>query len=999
MKKSILPILVTVFFFTALICLGALSPMHLRCEYHVDPLGIDVLQPRLGWKLESDMRNQKQSAYRIIVASSPEILEKNQGDLWDTGKVRSDESIQIDYRGKSLPSRQGCYWKVMTWDREDQPSSWSTPALWSMGLLEPKDWTAQWIGYDQVPDKLIVENSKVVILKALYGLYGNRKRQIDVSDVLRGEPSSSLKGFLVDNDLAGKDPAVGAPKTLELEYTMDGVLRKRIVKEGSSFNFHNTNRKNLLKRSYLPSPYLRKEFRVKSPVKRAILFASAEGVYEMHLNGRRIGDEFYQPGWTDYRKRIYYRAYDVTDLLQDGKNAIGGILGDGWFRGNISVLGQNQYGKTLRLLSQLHIDYEDGSSDAVVSDASWRASFGPILKSDMQAGETYDARLEMPGWSLPDYDDSTWASVSTGTGLEPLLQAYPGDPVRRTEEREVVEVTEPFKGIHVFDMGQNFSGWVRLKVNGVAGDQVIMRFGEMLNPDGTVFTDNLRSARATNTYIMKGEGEETWEPHFTFHGYRYVEVTGFKETPAPDMLTGIVVHTDAPMTSSFECSDPMLNQLHRNILWGQRSNYLEVPTDCPQRDERLGWTGDTQIYIRTGTYHQDVAAFFTKWTVDLMDTANAQGVFGRQAPVFHGYGSSGWSDAGIICPWTTYRVYGDTKMIEEHYGAMARYLKACGQNGLDGLGNGHGDWLAVGSKTPKELISVAYYGYVTKLMAEMAEVIGKDLDAEKYRALFDRISKHFQERFVKEDGKIQGHTQTGYCMALHFDLLTDKQRTQAADHLVERIQAKDYHLSVGFLGVPILLPTLTEIGRSDLAYRLLQNKTYPSWGYSVEQGATTIWERWNSYTHEGGISESSMNSFNHYAYGACSEWMFYSMLGIDLQSPGYKAIQMKPEVGHGITWAKGHYDSIQGRISSDWKIAGETFHWKISVPANTMAEVYFPAGSNSEITEGGRVVPHSKFTLKDGRMVLNVRSGSYDFTVRKARIETTQNTKSASKHF
>jgi len=521
----------------------------------------------------------------------------------------------------------------------------------------------------------------------------------------------------------------------------------------------------------------------------------------------------------------------------------------------------------------------------------------------------------------------------------------------------------------------------------------------MLNPDGTVFTDNLRSARATNTYIMKGEGEETWEPHFTFHGYRYVEVTGFKETPAPDMLTGIVVHTDAPMTSSFECSDPMLNQLHRNILWGQRSNYLEVPTDCPQRDERLGWTGDTQIYIRTGTYHQDVAAFFTKWTVDLMDTANAQGVFGRQAPVFHGYGSSGWSDAGIICPWTTYRVYGDTKMIEEHYGAMARYLKACGQNGLDGLGNGHGDWLAVGSKTPKELISVAYYGYVTKLMAEMAEVIGKDLDAEKYRALFDRISKHFQERFVKEDGKIQGHTQTGYCMALHFDLLTDKQRTQAADHLVERIQAKDYHLSVGFLGVPILLPTLTEIGRSDLAYRLLQNKTYPSWGYSVEQGATTIWERWNSYTHEGGISESSMNSFNHYAYGACSEWMFYSMLGIDLQSPGYKAIQMKPEVGHGITWAKGHYDSIQGRISSDWKIAGETFHWKISVPANTMAEVYFPAGSNSEITEGGRVVPHSKFTLKDGRMVLNVRSGSYDFTVRKARIETTQNTKSASKHF
>ena len=957
-----------------------------RCEYHTNPLGIDVLQPRLSWKLESDRRAQKQNAYRILVASTPEILKRDQGDLWDSGKVCSDRSNQVVYQGKPLSSRQRCYWKVMSWDQDDKPSAWSTPAMWSMGLLSRSDWQAEWIGYDKVPANPVVEHSEIVILKALYGLAKNRAKQVDISDVLRGVPSSSLEGFVIDNDLVGKDPAPGMRKTLELEYTMDGVLRKRIVSEGSKFNFHNTNRQDLLKRRYLPSPQLRKEFLVKSPVKRAILYASAQGVFEMHLNGQRISDEFFQPGWTDYRKRICYRAYDVTDLLQEGNNAIGGILGDGWFRGNISILGQNKYGRTLRLLAQLHIDYEDGSSDAVVSDSSWKGSFGPILKSDMHAGETYDARLEIPGWSLPDYNDGHWAPVNTGTPLKPLRQAYSSDPVRRTEELQTVKVTEPQPGIHVFDMGQNFSGWVRLKVSGRAGDKVMMRFAEMLNPDGTVFTDNLRSARATDTYVLKGEGEETWEPHFTFHGFRYVEVTGLKGTPAADMLTGIVVHTDAPMTSSFECSDPMLNQLHRNVLWGQRSNYLEVPTDCPQRDERLGWTGDTQVYIRTGTYHQDVAAFFTKWIVDVMDTANPQGIFGKQAPVFHGHGSPGWSDAGIICPWTIYKVYGDTRVIEQHYDEMAKYLEACGINGLDGLGDGFGDWLAVGSDTPKEVISVAYYAYVTKLMAEMANAVGRDEDAKKYRVLFARIAKHFQKRFVEQDGKIQGHTQTGYCMALHFDLLTNPQRKQAADHLVDRIEAKNFHLSVGFLGVPILLPTLTEIGRSDLAYRLLQNRTYPSWGYSVEQGATTIWERWDSWTREDGFNAGAMNSFNHYAYGACSEWMFSSMLGIDLKSPGYKAIRMKPEVGRGVDWARGYYDSIQGRIASDWKIDGGEFHWKITVPANTTASLILPTDQLTNMTESGRLIKDVdglRFErTEDGRVVISAGSGTYDFTVR-----------------
>ncbi|VGO12678.1 hypothetical protein PDESU_01231 [Pontiella desulfatans] len=989
-RYAIIPVALAAFIVCATNGFSAASirPVEPRCEYHVEPQGLDVLQPRLSWRLESGQRAQMQSAYRILVAGSPETLANDAGDLWDSGKVNSGESIQIAYKGKPLTSRQSCCWKVMVWDREGNPSIWSEPAMWSMGLLKPKDWKAQWIGYDEIPEDPIQEGPKVVVVKALYGLGGKPSKQVDVTEKLQKRVAEGTLKLSVGNELAEKDPAPGKLKKLELEYTFDGVTRKRIFSEGETFEFFSTNRPNLMNRSYLPSPYLRKVFAVKAPVKRAVVYVSAQGFVELHLNGQRVGDEFFTPpGWTDYRKRIYYKAYDVTDLLQQGDNAIGGILGDGWFRGNISIKGQNQYGSKIRLLSQLHIDYADGRSETVVSDPSWKASFGPILLSDMQAGETYDARREMPGWDKSGFDDSQWRAVNTGSALKanPVIEAYPGVPVRRTQELPVVKITEPMKGLHVFDLGQNFAGWVRLKVSGKAGDKIVMRFGEMLSPDGSVFTENLRSARATDTYILKGDGVEVWEPHFTFHGFRYVEVTGLREDPPADTLTGVVVHSDAPLTSSFECSDPMLNQLHSNILWGQRSNYLEVPTDCPQRDERLGWTGDTQVYIRSGTYHQDVASFFTKWIVDLEDTQN-RGMFGQQAPAFHGHASSGWSDAGIICPWTIYRVYGDARIVEKHYDAMARYIEACEKHGLSGIPKGFGDWLAVGSSTPKDVISTAYFAYSTSLMAEMAEAIGKKADATTYRELFERIREHFQKTFVDADGRVKGNTQTAYCMALHYDLLTEKQRRQAAAHLVERIKAKDYHLSVGFLGVPILLPTLTEIGRSDLAYRLLQNKTYPSWGYSVEQGATTIWERWDSWTREKGFNAGAMNSFNHYAYGACSEWMFYSMLGIDLDAAGYKTIRMKPEIGSGITWAKGHYDSIRGRISSDWKIEDDTFHWKVEIPANSTATMYIAAEQAADVTEGGRPVEDGAgiqvLGQKEGCVVIQVGSGSYAFTAK-----------------
>ena len=959
---------------------------NLRCEYHNNPLGIDITSPRLSWITQSEKRGWKQSAYQILVASSQENLDQDRGDLWDSGKTQAGQSIQIPYAGKPLLSHGQCFWKVKVWDQNGAASPWSQTATWSMGLLNEADWQAQWIGHDKAvkitPNRdaeLAGKGHKITITKALYGLKGDPKKQIDIKEKLQAHVDAGNLSLKVTNEFAGKDPAYEEKKVLEAQWLVEDWKSGSVTQENSVCDLTIGRPKQ-----YLPAPYLRKEFTVATGVKRAIVYATAQGVYELSLNGQRVSNDVFMPGWTDYKQRIYYTAYDVTDLLKEGPNAIGAILGDGWFRGNISCIGQNKYGNKLRLKAQLHIDYQNGQSEILATDPSWKASYGPILESDMQAGEVYDARLEMPGWSQAGFDQSSWSPIVTGASLKPLLQAYPGVPVRAVKELPAVKVSEPTPGTYVFDLGQNFSGWARLKVNGQAGDEVTMIFAEMLKDDGSAYTINLRSARAVDTYVLKGGGEEVWEPRFTFHGFRYVQVTGLKEKPTADTITGIVLYSDSPESSSFECSNPMVNKIQENIVWGQRSNYLEVPTDCPQRDERLGWTGDTQVFIRTGCYNQDVSEFFTKWMVDLMDTQNRQGLFGNQAPVFHGHGAAAWACAGIICPWTIYKVYGDTRMIETHYDAMVRYMDACGKDGLGGRKvHTWGDWLAPGGRPPTEFISAAYHAYTTSLMAEMAVALGKIDDATKYNKQFQDIRAHFQKTFVKADGKIGRELQTAYCMALSFDLLTAAQRKQAEAHLIERIKADNYHLTSGFLGIPILLPTLTDMGRSDIAYRMIQNTTYPSWGYSIEQGATTIWERWNSYSKDRGFGDVKMNSFNHYSLGACGEWMFRSMLGIETDGAGFKKITMKPELGEGITWAKGHYDSIQGRIGSDWKIENKTFHWNITVPANTTATVYVPTKDAAAVTESGKPANKAdglKFLrMEKDRAVYQVSAGSYGF--------------------
>jgi alpha-L-rhamnosidase len=897
-----------------------LRPVGLKCEYRVDPLGIDEGAPRLSWALESEGRGQVQSAYRILAASSEEKLEAEESLLWDSGRVESDRSVGIEYEGEALRSSSRCVWKVRVWDGAEDPSPYSGPAVFEAGFLERSDWKGVWISLGKKPDEDF-------------------------------EPPTGEDYDDLANGLA-------------------------------------------------PSPYLRKEFPLDKPVRRARLYATARGVYELHLNGSRVGDDVLAPGWTDYDRRVQYQTYDVTPLLAEGQNALGAVLGDGWYAGFVGFDPKHRgalYGARPQLLAQLDVEYEDGSKERIATEGSWRCSEGPILHSDLLMGESYDAREEMPGWSDPGFDDSAWYGVKAEEIGDTNLVAQPDGGIRVTEELGAKSVTEPEDGVYVFDMGKNMVGWVRLRVEGEAGTEITLRHAEALNPDGTLYTTNLRAARASDRYVLKGDGEEVYEPRFTFHGFRYVEVTGYPGEPQPEAVTGRVVHSATPPTGSFECSNQMVNELQQNILWGQRGNFLSVPTDCPQRDERLGWMGDAQVFVRTASFNMDVAAFFEKWMADVEDAQSPEGAFPDVAPLLTGSGlmdlsrgAPAWGDAGIIVPWSIYRTYGDTRIVERHYDAMARWMEYLHEANPDlirknRMGNNYGDWLSPrGDHTPKHLLATAYWAYDAKLMAEMAEAIGRTGDAKEYRSLSQRIAAAFNEVFVSPDGRIEGDTQTCYLLALHMGLLPEDHRPAAAEYLVRTIEREDWHLSTGFVGVGYLCPVLTETGHTDVAYRLLLNDTYPSWGYTIKNGATTIWERWDGWTEENGFQSPNMNSFNHYSLGSVGEWLYRYVAGIDLGSPGYGHIVIRPRPGGGLTYARGEYDAVRGRISSSWKIEDGRFSLEVLIPPNTTATVHVP--STEGVSEGGRPVGEvgdvEHLRAEDGETILSVGSGRYEFSGR-----------------
>ncbi len=1037
----------------------------LRCESRTDPLGIGEIKPRLSWIIQSDRRGEMQSAFRVFVASSRDHLANGQADLWDSGKVDGSNNSSVVYAGKSLESGQRCHWKVMVWDKDGKPSGWSPPAVWSMGLLHPQEWQAEWIGYDaerkveypeadlhaskwichpddsseQVPqghrlylarftlpadvvldraeilaiadDKLwMAINGKMIV----HGEPGWKKvKPVAVADVLKAG-SNELR-FNVRNESEGPSGLLVRLDILtntgeEIEIVSDDSWLCS-TSPGHEWPTESVNESDLkpcsvvgsygiepwgtakLQDLFLPPvPLMRQEFELSKAIDSATLYVTALGNCDAYLNGERVSDEYFTPGWTDYSKRVYYRTYNVTELVQSGANALGGALSDGWFSGYIGW-GRNRdhYGKSPRLKMQLHLLYQDGTSEIIGTGPKWKATAGPTREADFLMGELYDARLAQDGWDLPGFDDANWQAVDVGTQFPTEVESSPGPPVTVIEEFKPVEITEPAPGTYVFDLGQNFAGVVRLKVQGKSGQKIRLRFAERLNPDGTVYTTNLRGARTVDTYICRGSGVETWQPRFTFHGFQYVELTGLSSPPNDDTVTGIALSSDTPLAGSFECSDPSLNRLHKNILWTQYANFIDIPTDCPQRDERLGWTGDAQVYVATACLNTDVQAFFDKWLIDLKDAQRADGQFPMVAPlkVAGDDGGPAWADAGVICPWTVYEVYDDRRILERHYPSMRNFIEFCRGRSKGGLlppdeFHCFGDWLNIDADTPKEVIYTAYFAHSVQLVAKSAEVLGFEDDAIQYQKLFEEIKSAFNDTYVTDDGRIEGATQCCYVLALSNNLLDGERKMGAAKHLVADIAKRGYHLSTGFVGTKDLMLTLASIGRNDVAYRLIHNETFPSWGFSIKQGATSIWERWDGWTPERGFQDPGMNSFAHYSFGAVYQWMAENIGGIRRLQPGYKHFEISPQPGGKLTWANVDYESIHGRISSHWKKDADAFQLDVAIPSNTTATIRLPCRDEKKLLldDGpiGTAPDVRDLRLDGGTAIFQIGSGKYSFS-------------------
>lgn len=712
------------------------------------------------------------------------------------------------------------------------------------------------------------------------------------------------------------------------------------------------------------APLMRREFTLPAKPVRAWLHITALGLYQARLNGQAVGDDVLAPGWTDYGKRVAYQSHEVTSLLRPGANVLGVILGDGWYCGFLSQGPRQTHGDRPELLLQLEVELADGQTVHVTSDAEWTWQASAILENDLLMGEAYDARKERPGWDQPGSPDGAWwpVEVRGPRAIEVVRSAAP--PMRRQET--VPGVLRRERGRQrLYDLGQNLTGWVRLRVKAARGTHLKIRHAEILDAQGDLYLANLRMARAMDQYTCRGGEEETWEPLFTFHGFRYVEITGLPPEAACD-VDGIVAHTDMRETAQFSCSNPLLNQLWSNIRWGMKGNFLDVPTDCPQRDERMGWTGDAQVFCRTAALLMDVRGFFDKWLQDVRDAQLPGGGIPNVVPNvghFKTARDSGpaWADAVIICPWTLYLSYGRLDVLRDHYACMKRYMDFLERErtrehirshpDVDDWG-GFGDWLSLdeGSHTPKDLIGTALYANNADIMARTAGLLDKPEEAARWRALREKIVAAFQRRFITADGLIQGGSQTAYVLALHFGLVPEDRLARAMGELVRLIEQSGRHLATGFVGTPYILDVLEAGGRLDLAYALLEQETYPSWLFPVKSGATTIWERWDGWTPEGGFQDPGMNSFNHYAYGAVGAWMMRRVAGIDLEeaAPGYEVIRFQPRPGGSLTSARASLDTPAGEAVSEWKREEGRLVLRLTVPEGARGRLLPPDGCGPE---------------------------------------------------
>jgi alpha-L-rhamnosidase len=1050
---------------------GQLATERLRCEFLAQPLGVDVAAPELSWIVTSDARGQKQTAYRVLVASTREKLEQDQGDLWDSGKVDSADTFGIEYQGTPLASHQQCHWKVMAWDAAGKPGGWSEPSHWSVGLLQPDDWQGEWIGYDglrhlkDTPPPVPLHGARWICYprdsgdiadenkRVFQGLWNlptaiasphrarlavsaddscvvaiNGHRVAECSDhqqpvtaevgpylhpglnevrvvVHNSRPSPTgmcLKLVLTDSYgenyvLTTDDRWFSLPNTEENWITrpFDGAPQAHVI---GPFGMQPWGQPAVGRDVTLPPSYLRGGFSVDRPVRQATVYLASLGWADLFLNGEKVNDDYFSSGWTDYRKRVYYRAYDVTEQLVDGANAWGAVLTDGWYAGHVGWRTQRDlWGKKPRVRAMMRIEYEDGTTQTVATDRTWFVTHGPKKVADPLIGEEYDATLEVPGWANAGSHLEVVDAVDTGTEVNPAIEWHPGPPVVEVAEFPAKAVTQPVSGVYIYDIGQNIAGVARIKIQGKRGQRIQLRFGERLDDEGKLYTTNLRLARAIDYYTCKGDGVEVWQPSQTFHGFQYVELSGIEGQPPLEAVTGIALSSDTPLASEFDSSDANLNRLYQNILWTQRANFIDVPTDCPQRDERLGWTGDAQVYVHTACRVADVQAFFRKWLVDLTDAQRPDGQFPRVAPLMPGEhdGGPAWADAGTICPWEIYQAYGDVEQIARQYPSMVRFVDFCRKRSQDEVlppENYHafGDWLSINAQTPNDVIYMAYYARSVQLARDTATVLGKSEDARKYDELLRRIKAAFVENFVEPDGRIKGNTQCVYVLAIAYVLVEGEQRTQAANHLVADIEARGWKLSTGFIGTKDLMLALSEIGRQDVALRLLHQPEYPGWMFSISHGATSIWERWDGWTPDRGFQDPGMNSFAHYSFGAVYGWMVENLGGIKNTQPGFGKVVIEPTFDPALTQCRVVYDSLRGPIRTEWNVKGDEREYQVHIPANVGGTLKLRGRHIADVTVDGKPLADSSLvaqeqTSGEGSPVTEVQlpSGEYRFSMPK----------------
>jgi len=922
-----------------------LKAINLLCEYSSNPIGLDEKKPRFSWEVEVNDQGKFQSAYQILVASSREEIQNNHGDVWDSGKVKSEQSVNNVFEGKLLESGEKYFWKVKIWDEKGKEGLTSDISTFEMGLLNPKDWEGYWIEQD-------------------------------------------------DEEIKG--------------------------------------------------PLFRKDFIIEKDIKRARAYVTGLGYYELRLNGEKVGEEVLDPGWTGYDKRILYTTHDITEGLKKGKNAVGIMLGNGRYSpdeeyvkktASVNPLHSLQvFGEKPVALLQINIEFCDGSKVSIYTDNNWKVVSGPITFNDIFKGEVYNARLEKEGWDLPEFDDSEW-EPAIKTDPQPvgkLVSQATFPPIKICKTLYPEKITSPKPGVYIYDFGQNFTGWVRFKGKAAEGTEVKIRYAELLADDGMLNTLPNRFADATDVYIFKGEGEEVYEPRFTYHGFRYVEVTGYPGTPSLENIKGRVVHTAVAKTGNFYCDNDLINKIHNNILWGQESNLMSIPTDCPQRDERMGWMGDAQLVAEEAVYNFNMVGFYTKWLADVRDAQLEDGSVPDVVPPYWSRypADPAWGTACVTIPWYVYLFYNDLRILEKNYGMMKKWVDYLEDNAEDNVlqklgkcGDWCPPWHVLSVDTPLELVSTWYYYHDTLVFSKIAAILGKEDISEKYEARAAKIKDAFNERFLEEDcysgvqyewyermvsenaseeekerrrerrerlsKTFDVESQTSNILPLYLNMVPEEKREQVKDTLLHNIQIVHHnHLNTGIVGTRYIMDVLTDIGYHELAYKLVTQTTYPSWGYMIKEGATTLWERWQYMAGAG------MNSHNHIMLGTVDSWFYKALAGInlDLSSPGFEEIVIKPILLDGMNLASASLNTVRGVISSRWRKCKDSLTLEVVIPGNCMARVYIAVLDDADdfvISEDEKNIWfNGSFEEKEGivsgnregdYVVFTVKPGSYKF--------------------